>query len=298
MNTCKVCNNTGKKPGSDYLDCSAPGCNAIAERIDLNKFLASQRGLVSDELQDLAWSIHQRAAIAVIDRPTMGQSFKAAPSQPSLTVDTPEFDKVLTHYYNTASSFMGSTPSAHNRSAVVAHINTWQRAVTAKAVVEAERAKEHAIQQAQQHAMEARTQRDMVLDILRHFGCAEEDWHALELIKAVPRYIRPGELLIEGRTHDGNTIDLPIFGDGTKDGKRLFIVALPVSQASAPVAAVDLSPLYRYDLSGDGRQCRAAGLQKAASIVQDMQAENEDGDAALNRANAAILRALNKTEGA
>jgi hypothetical protein len=45
-------------------------------------------------------------------------------------------------------------------------------------------AKENAVQQAQQHAMEARTQRGTVLDILRHFGCPEEDWHALSLVKA------------------------------------------------------------------------------------------------------------------
>lgn len=46
------------------------------------------------------------------------------------------------------------------------------------------RDKENAAQQAQQWAGEARMHRGTVLDILRHFGCAEEDWHALELIKA------------------------------------------------------------------------------------------------------------------
>ena len=47
-----------------------------------------------------------------------------------------------------------------------------------------ETAKGHLIQQAQQHALEALTQRGTVLDILRHFGCPENDWEALSLIKA------------------------------------------------------------------------------------------------------------------
>lgn len=54
---------------------------------------------------------------------------------------------------------------------------------TARTVAAERTAKEHAIQQAQQHAMEARTQRGTVLGILRHFDCAEDDWHALELVK-------------------------------------------------------------------------------------------------------------------
>lgn len=44
-------------------------------------------------------------------------------------------------------------------------------------------AKENVVQQAQQWAQEARTQRATVLDILRYFGLPENDWEALRLIK-------------------------------------------------------------------------------------------------------------------
>jgi len=40
------------------------------------------------------------------------------------------------------------------------------------------------------------------------------------------------------------------------------------------------------------RQGHASGLEKAAEIIQNLSSENEDGDAALNRANTAILQAL------
>ena len=50
-------------------------------------------------------------------------------------------------------------------------------------LVVSEAARENLVQQAQQNAMEARTQRGTVLDILRHFGCPEEDWNALTLVK-------------------------------------------------------------------------------------------------------------------
>lgn len=92
--------------------------------------------------------------------------------------------------------------------------------------------------------------------------------------------------------------------------------ALSNALSAAPSAQVEVPPLkfhvmpsgiggrFYYTAEqlkgvGDARyhQGLAAGLQKAAEIVQGIPSENEDGDAALNRANAAILRALNKPEG-
>lgn len=53
-----------------------------------------------------------------------------------------------------------------------------------EAVKVAEPAKDHAVQQAQNWAMEAKTQRETVLSILRYFGLPEHDWEALRLISA------------------------------------------------------------------------------------------------------------------
>lgn len=44
------------------------------------------------------------------------------------------------------------------------------------------------------------------------------------------------------------------------------------------------------------QQGRVAGIKEVAKIVQNLSAENEDGDAALKKANSAILCALNKQE--
>lgn len=44
---------------------------------------------------------------------------------------------------------------------------------------------------------------------------------------------QPQDIFIEGRTSSGHTIDLEIFGDGTKNGKQLFIVALPATPQPA-----------------------------------------------------------------
>ncbi|WP_395406237.1 hypothetical protein ACHMW6_06075 [Pseudoduganella sp. UC29_106] len=46
---------------------------------------------------------------------------------------------------------------------------------------------------------------------------------------------------IVGRTSDGRDIDLPVFGDGSKDGKTLLLVSLPdpAPTAMQPVAVVD-----------------------------------------------------------
>jgi hypothetical protein len=43
--------------------------------------------------------------------------------------------------------------------------------------------KDNAVQQAQQWAQEARTQRETVLSILRYFGLPEHDYEALHLIR-------------------------------------------------------------------------------------------------------------------
>lgn len=101
-------------------------------------------------------------------------------AQPLASVDSEELLQLVEAW---VSSSRGS-PAGKAWYKIIAHIDAHTAAVTAKAVANAEHAKESAVQQAQQHAMEARTQRATVLEILRHFGCPEEDWHALELIKA------------------------------------------------------------------------------------------------------------------
>lgn len=69
-------------------------------------------------------------------------------------------------------------------------------------------------------------------------------WEASQRVAAPQqhayRYIRPDEICIVGCPHDGKTqrIDMPIVGDGTKDGKRLFLVALPDSQQHVQAAVV------------------------------------------------------------
>jgi hypothetical protein len=40
---------------------------------------------------------------------------------------------------------------------------------------------------------------------------------------------------IQGRTPDGRTVDLPIFGGGSHDGKQLILVALPAPDTTSPV---------------------------------------------------------------
>jgi len=57
-------------------------------------------------------------------------------------------------------------------------------------------------------------------------------------------YADPRDFRIEGRSHDGKSPDvhLPIFGDGSSHGKRLFVVALPPPEAAPQVAAAQIAP--------------------------------------------------------
>jgi hypothetical protein len=57
---------------------------------------------------------------------------------------------------------------------------------------------------------------------------------------------QPQDIAIEGRTIDGHTIDLEIFGGGAKDGKQLFIVALPAPQQHAQAALSALDTLHKH----------------------------------------------------
>ena len=61
--------------------------------------------------------------------------------------------------------------------------------------------------------------------------------------KSPQRYIAPSEVIIMGRAWDGKTadIELPIFGDGSSQGRRLFVVALP-----KPVEQPDESKPHFY----------------------------------------------------
>ncbi len=50
--------------------------------------------------------------------------------------------------------------------------------------------------------------------------------------QAATRILTHQNICVVGRTQDGADIDLPIFGDGAKDGKYLVLVALPAAQAA------------------------------------------------------------------
>lgn len=56
MAKCPICNDSGKRPGSDYLDC---GCTASAERAELNTFAEDQISTSNPEERD--WLIYTRA---------------------------------------------------------------------------------------------------------------------------------------------------------------------------------------------------------------------------------------------
>jgi len=68
---CEFCNDTGKLPGSDYLDCGH--CGAVAERAALEDFAYDKFGGLNDP--DDRWAIHQRAK-------TMGRAAALAELHP------------------------------------------------------------------------------------------------------------------------------------------------------------------------------------------------------------------------
>lgn len=49
---------------------------------------------------------------------------------------------------------------------------------------------------------------------------------------------QPRNFTIVGRTSDGNDVDLPIVGDGTRDGKNLFLVSMPEGLTMAAIEMV------------------------------------------------------------
>lgn len=103
--------------------------------------------------------------------------------QKAVTVDTQEFREKLKDFWMVCAVSSNLARVKEVRVALIDHIDTHVAAVAAKAVENERAAKEHSIQQSQQHAMEARTQRETVLSILRHFGLPENDSEALTLIK-------------------------------------------------------------------------------------------------------------------
>jgi hypothetical protein len=101
------------------------------------------------------------------------------------SIDTPEWRKIMSHWAGTdcddEEATMRIVQLIDFRSArMVAAERNARNAELHDLIL----AKENLIQQAQQWAGEARAQHDTVLSILRHFGCPEESWHALELIKS------------------------------------------------------------------------------------------------------------------
>jgi hypothetical protein len=62
---CANCGGTGRNPGSDYNDCTAPGCTAATERVELEKFVAGMGpGALQMDADAVIWAIHSRATEA------------------------------------------------------------------------------------------------------------------------------------------------------------------------------------------------------------------------------------------
>lgn len=59
--TCAACNDSGKLPSSDFLDCTVPGCAAAADRVKLEDFACTMSHW---PLEDVLWAVHQRATEA------------------------------------------------------------------------------------------------------------------------------------------------------------------------------------------------------------------------------------------
>lgn len=57
--TCSVCNNTGRRPGSEFLDCTEPGCNAAEERAELERVVANWQKRGKLEEVDLIWRVYR-----------------------------------------------------------------------------------------------------------------------------------------------------------------------------------------------------------------------------------------------
>lgn len=58
MIECKHCQDSGKSPGSDYLDCRH--CDSASERHKLNEFVSKLKAERVPE-EDAVWLIHRRA---------------------------------------------------------------------------------------------------------------------------------------------------------------------------------------------------------------------------------------------
>lgn len=56
MKRCPVCEGSGRRPGSDYLDCGAPGCTAAQERATLESLVRSWGRI--DQVE-LIWRVYQ-----------------------------------------------------------------------------------------------------------------------------------------------------------------------------------------------------------------------------------------------
>lgn len=56
--TCSNCNDTGKNPGSDYLDCGH--CDTATERAEVEAWAHHQRMTRQMTTADLDWALYQR----------------------------------------------------------------------------------------------------------------------------------------------------------------------------------------------------------------------------------------------
>lgn len=110
-----------------------------------------------------------------------------------------------------------------------------------------------------------------------HIEAMWEGWFnaPVEPQQSVYRYIRPDEICIVGCPHDGKMprIDMPIVGDGTKDGRRVFLVALPTQQqhAQAALSADQIEELMPENEGNNGAfPCEKCGwIQVSAQWLHD-----------------------------
>lgn len=64
---CQRCGDTGREGSSDYLDCTAPGCDVAVTRTKLEAAVNAQmveHGLMT--MQDMIWFAHQMGKAAVL----------------------------------------------------------------------------------------------------------------------------------------------------------------------------------------------------------------------------------------
>lgn len=232
MEFCNKCNNTGATTPEGFLDCTAPLCTAAQDRANLDKWMLRE-GYGQSGIRE--WAIHQYAVRTAVESASMllneKERLEIVIQDLRRRVDTMALE--LAARQPLADSFVA--PSVKQLAAQLNSDETWtiaeQKAFApflaqfpnecSKGIISLGSAWKHG-------AAYTASAMAAAVDDARKSSC-----------------IDPSEICIVGRAHDGKTpdIDLPIFGDGSKDGKRLFVVALPAPQPFA----VEVPPLPVVD---------------------------------------------------